>query len=264
VDYCVFSKRLQSLGFAELGAALGEAGFEGVDLTVRPGGHVEPEAVAGKLPEAVAALGAAGVAVKMISTGITSLGEPGARATLETAAAQGIRFAKLGYFKYGGFGTIRRSLDEAAGKLRELAAAAGDLGVFLGCHNHSGGFVGAHLAHLVRLVDGLDPEAIGIYFDPVHAVLEGGRGGWLQSLDDAAPRVRMLAVKDFTTSPEGGIDCVPLGEGVVPWSDVAAAIRELAPRIGPVSIHTEKDQPAAAALELARSDRSRFESYLRA
>jgi sugar phosphate isomerase/epimerase len=261
VNYCVFSKRLQSLNFAELGAALKGIGICGVDLTVRPGGHVEPEAAAEQLPRAVGELGAAGVEVSMISTGITSLDDPGARAILQTAAARGVSFAKLGYVKYRGFGTIRKSLAEAGARLRDLAAAAVELGIFLGCHNHSGDFVGAHLAHLGRLVEPFDPAAVGIYFDPVHAVLEGGRRGWLQSLDDVAPRVRMLAVKDFVVAPGGGIDCVPVGEGVVPWAEMCAALREIAPQLGPVSIHTEKDQPAGAALEAAAEDHRRFAAY---
>jgi sugar phosphate isomerase/epimerase len=263
MDYCVFSKRLQSLGFAELGRELKAIDIEGVDLTVRQGGHVQPDAIAEQLPEAVEKLGAAGVGVTMISTGITSLEDPGARAILETAAQLKVGFAKLGYFQYRGFGTIRKTLAEAAARLKHLAAAAGDLGIFLGCHNHSGNFVGAHLAHLTRLIEPLDPEAIGLYFDPVHAVLEGGRGGWLQALDDAAPRVRMLAVKDFAQR-SSDLECVPLGQGAVPWAEMIAALRQIKAQLGPVSIHTEKDQPVEAALELARNDRDAFEALLTA
>ena len=40
---CYFSKHLQWLDIDDLGIALKEAGFDGADLTVRAGGHVEPE-----------------------------------------------------------------------------------------------------------------------------------------------------------------------------------------------------------------------------
>ena len=80
---CVFSKHLQSLGIEELGAALKGIGMDAVDLTVRPGGHVEPDAAAEKLPEAVAALREKGVEIAMITTGITSLDDPDALTILK-------------------------------------------------------------------------------------------------------------------------------------------------------------------------------------
>ncbi len=258
MDLCVFSKRLQEMDFPVLAAGLRGAGFDGVDLTVRPGGHIEPGSVREALPRAVEALGAGGVTVRMISSSVTDIGAPHARDVLETAAAAGVRWVKLGYWRYEGFGTLRRAMEEAGSRLRDLAAAAKDLGVFLGCHNHSGEFVGAHLAHLGRLVEPLDPEAIGVYFDPAHAVLEGGRRGWLQSLDGVAERVRMVALKDFLVLAGGELECVPMGEGAIPWPEVVAALAKIAGQLGPVSVHTEKAQPAAAALRLAAADRDAF------
>ncbi len=41
----LFSKHLQFLGYKEMAKATVEAGLDGVDLTVRPGGHVLPENV---------------------------------------------------------------------------------------------------------------------------------------------------------------------------------------------------------------------------
>jgi hypothetical protein len=55
--YCLFSKHLPELGWADLGRAVKDAGFDGVDLTVRPGGHVLPERAADDLPRLVEALG---------------------------------------------------------------------------------------------------------------------------------------------------------------------------------------------------------------
>ena len=39
---CLFSKHLPGLDARGLGRALKSLGFAGVDLTVRPGGHVDP------------------------------------------------------------------------------------------------------------------------------------------------------------------------------------------------------------------------------
>jgi L-ribulose-5-phosphate 3-epimerase len=41
----IFSKHLQFLGYEDMAQAAAEIGFDGIDLTVRPGGHVPPETV---------------------------------------------------------------------------------------------------------------------------------------------------------------------------------------------------------------------------
>ncbi len=42
---CIFSKHLQWCNYKEMADLAGEIGFDGVDLTVRPKGHVLPEEV---------------------------------------------------------------------------------------------------------------------------------------------------------------------------------------------------------------------------
>ena len=256
---CVFSKRLQSLGFTELGRALRGIGVDGVDLTVRPGGHVEPEAVADRLPEAAALLRAEGVGIHMISTAITAADERHARTTVETAARLGIGFLKLGYFPYRGMGTLRQSLAEAKARLRELAACAAENGVFAGYHNHSGATIGSNLVHLREMIDDLDARAVGVYFDPAHAFVEGMSQGWKQMLDDVGDRVRMLAVKDIAVAPDGRVTAVPIGQGVARWPQAVEALKKrLAEPPAVVSIHAECDLPPAEALQLAARETAYF------
>ena len=51
--YIMFSKHLQELDVPAAGRAIKELGFDGVELTVRPKGHIEPERVTEDLPRAV-------------------------------------------------------------------------------------------------------------------------------------------------------------------------------------------------------------------
>src|ERR1700744_4430977 len=53
---CIFSKHLQFLGGEELAKGAAEIGFDGVDLTVRKGGHVGPDRVRQDLPPLVSIL----------------------------------------------------------------------------------------------------------------------------------------------------------------------------------------------------------------
>ena len=72
---CVFSKHLQSLSYKELAETCRKIELDGVDLTVRKGGHVLPENVERDLPAAVEALRAEGLEASMITTRLAS-GEP--------------------------------------------------------------------------------------------------------------------------------------------------------------------------------------------
>ena len=82
----VFSKHLPDLNYEDLGKTAKELGFDGVDLTVRPKGHVLPERVAEDLPRAVDTLRKHGLTVPMITTELTSATDPAAIPTLRTAA----------------------------------------------------------------------------------------------------------------------------------------------------------------------------------
>ena len=64
----IFSKTLQFLDYEEMSAVVKEIGFDGIDLTVRPKGHVLPENVAQDLPKATKAMHNAGLLTDMIST----------------------------------------------------------------------------------------------------------------------------------------------------------------------------------------------------
>ena len=73
---CIFSKHLQWLDYGPMAELAAEIGFDGVDLTVRPKGHVLPERVAQDLPRAVAAVRKAGLEVTMMTTGIADPADP--------------------------------------------------------------------------------------------------------------------------------------------------------------------------------------------
>ena len=109
----MFSKHLPDLGWRDLGAAVREAGFDGVDLTVRPEGHVLPARVAEDLPRAVAAIRDGGSHVGMLTTALTNPSDPTARAVLQAAAATDVRRLKAGYYRYA-FADVKQELEAAA------------------------------------------------------------------------------------------------------------------------------------------------------
>ncbi|HEX4950924.1 MAG TPA: sugar phosphate isomerase/epimerase family protein [Blastocatellia bacterium] len=238
---CLFSKHLPQLNWQQLGQTVKNLGFGGVDVTVRPQGHVLPERAAEDLPKAVAAIREAGLTVPMITTGLLSAGEPTAKPILQTAGKLRIPYCKPGYYKYA-FVNVRNELDKAMKDFTSLAELSQECGVQLGFHNHES-YIGAPLWDVAPVIDSLQPKWVGYYFDIRHAVAEGGGAGWKIALNLVAPRLKMIAIKDSypekTSKGWTQKDC-PLGEGAVNWKAYFQTLKQ-ANFHGPVSLHIEYD-----------------------
>lgn len=97
---CIFSKHLQWLNYREMASLAAEMGFDGIDLTVRPNGHVLPERVAEDLPKAVEATEKAGLQIYTITTNIKGADERYTESILRTASGLGIQHYRTGWFTY--------------------------------------------------------------------------------------------------------------------------------------------------------------------
>ena len=251
--YCIFSKHLPDLGWADLAAAAIDMGFDGIDLTVRTKGHVLPERVAEDLPRALDAIRAKGTTVSMITTEVTSADQPEARAIFAAAGKAGIRLAKVGYWKYA-LEDVRAEVAAMGRDLAGLARLAKQHGVTIGVHNHQGN-LGSALWDIAPHIDPLDPATIGYYFDPRHAFAEGGGVGWKAATLLTAPRTKMIAVKDmfWDKGPKGwAIQSCPMGEGMLDWSWFATAIARSSYN-GPISVHLEYTIPGTTPEEIRRN-----------
>jgi sugar phosphate isomerase/epimerase len=230
-----------------LAQAVKQIGFTGIDLTVRPGGHVLPERVTEDLPKALEAIRKEGLDVPMITTELLSVRDPAAETTLAAAGRAGIPYCKPGYYKYK-FVDVRAELQEVAADFQGLAKLAQSKRVRMGFHNHTGN-VGGPVWDIAEILAGLDPQWAGYYFDPGHAVAEGGGAGWKVVLNRIAPRIFMTSIKDFTweRSNQGWREhWVPLGEGMVDWKYYFHALRGVGFH-GPISLHIEYNPGGATA-----------------
>src|ERR1700758_1773692 len=72
----IFSKHLLFLQGTQLAEAAASIGFDGIDLAVRKGGHVEPERVRQDLPPLVKIIRQHGLEVSMITTDIQDAATP--------------------------------------------------------------------------------------------------------------------------------------------------------------------------------------------
>lgn len=224
-------------------------GFDGIDLTVRPGGHVAPDRALEDLPLAVSAIRKEGLSIPMITTALTTVSDPTARPILATAGKLGIPYFKPGYYKYELI-DVRQELETFRSDFTKLVELGKSCGVQCGFHNHEGN-IGAPLWDVAKVIDQLDPKWVGYYFDVRHAVVEGGGGGWKIATNLVAPRLKMIAIKDFywEKSAKGWriVNC-PLGEGMVDWAQYFRLLRQANFR-GPISLHLEYEIPGKTQSE---------------
>jgi sugar phosphate isomerase/epimerase len=249
--YIMFSKHLQEMDVPAAGRAIKELGFDGVELTVRPKGHIEPERVQDDLPRAVDALRALGLEVPAIVTDIKGPDAPFAHDVCRTAARVGATVLRNTAWHYQPFGRIVEQVEAAARNAHELEALGREHGLRFCVHAHSGNTLTAQGALFWHMVRETDPRYVAASFDLGHLTVEGGNGGWVQSIDLLQDRVGILAVKSYgwfrEPNPETGGTrwtprLVPLQEGMVQWARAVQLLRQVdwdADGRSLVSLHSE-------------------------
>jgi sugar phosphate isomerase/epimerase len=240
---CIFSKHLQWLDYNGMAQTAAELGFDGIDLTVRKKGHVLPERVEDDLPKSVEAIKRAGIEPLMMATDINDPDDPITEKILKTASGLGIKYYRLGKYRYTDDKSPVATLDEARPMIKGLAAMNRQFNIYGSYQNHAGWrYVGAPLWDLWGLIKDLDPKYMGCQFDIRHATVEGGQA-WPLNTRLIAGHINTLAIKDFLWQQTGGkwktVNC-PLGEG---QADYDAFLQLLGKRsiACPASIHYEYD-----------------------
>jgi sugar phosphate isomerase/epimerase len=242
----IFTKSFQDRPIPEVCRIFKRIGADGLDLTVRPGGHIDPKDVVKELPPAVQDARDAGLKVHFLTTSITEADET-ARTLLATAADLGIDRVKLGYFRYKKFGQMQQEIDAVKKRIEGIAKLAKKLGVLPCVHIHSGNFIPSHGTHLYELIKDFDPQQVGAYVDPQHMTKEGGVDGWRQGLDLLAPWIALSSMKNFvwekTKRDERGQQRwrtinVPVADGIAPVPDFIASLHKLGYH-GVISMHSE-------------------------
>jgi sugar phosphate isomerase/epimerase len=264
----LFTKAYQplKLSFKEAASLTAEAGLEGIDCPVRPGGEVLPERVAEDLPSYAEALAAHRLKVHLLTTGITSLSTPHAEAVLRTAAKLGVRYYRLGFIYRRQGVAVEAQIRETRAQLKDLLDLNAELGLCAVVQNHSPSgetYLGGDLEEMHKIVVGFSPARLGVAFDIAHARVVH-RGGWLDYFQALRAHLKVVYVKDVTADEHW----VRLGDGEVGKLGFFPLLKHMRYR-APISLHVEYDwagkgnpETRAGLLEAIRHDLSVLEHWL--
>lgn len=239
-SFNIFSKHLHWLGYEAMAEKVATLGFTGVDLTVRPGGHVEPARVRADLPKAVAVLRKAGLQVETITTAIESVDSPFAKDIIKTAGELDIRYYRLGWINYDVNKPIGQDLKRIQKQLKTLADLNRQYNIRGAYQNHAGKSFGASIWDMWMIFKELDTTYIGSQYDLRHAMVEGLHT-WENGFDLIAPFVNTLTVKDFHFKKQVDgepLENVPLGSGIVKWEAFFKKLQEKKIKV-PITLHCE-------------------------
>lgn len=235
----VFSKVYQTLklSFEESAEVTAEAGLDGIDCVARPAGEVLPERATEDLPRYAEALRRRGARMLLLTTAIQSVATPHTADLLRTAKKLGLRYYRLGQWYHEPGTAPAKLVSEIKAQLKDVAALNKELGLCAIFQNHSPSgkrtYAGGDLAELRQIVEGFDPDQIGVAFDIGHALIVNGRD-WAGHFDALKPHLKVAYVKD----PGRAARFVRFGEGQVGQTDFFKRLKT-AGCAAPLSMHIE-------------------------
>jgi sugar phosphate isomerase/epimerase len=263
---CCFEKPLQWMPFEQLADTIAEAGYDGIEATVRDGGHVLPQRVEDDLPKLVDALRQRGLKIEVMASSINDANDKLTEKVLRTAARLGVRCYRLKYYKYDLRRPILEQVKQCAARLKDLAALNAALGIQGVYQNHSGrDYFGAPVWDICLALEGIAPQQLGLAFDIRHATVEGGYC-WPIHFRLARPRIGVVYAKDYVWQ-DRRVRNVPLGQGQV--DPQFFRLLQDSGFHGPLSVHVEyyeaketaKDpKPAVQAI---RNDLATLRNWIR-
>lgn len=238
----LFSKHVQFLDYSEMAAVTKEMGFNGLDITVRPGGHVLPEKVETDLFKVVTAMNKHDISPGMMTTNVWDTDDPLHQDVLRTASELGFSHYRTGWLKYPEERTIAESQLTFGSQAATLEKLNKELNI-IGCYqNHAGNHVGAPVWDIPSILSLTQNEHMGCQYDIRHAVVEGG-ASWELGLRKIKPFIKSLVLKDFKWGKVNGqwkpVN-TPLGEGMVDFKKYFSLLKKYKINV-PVSLHFEYD-----------------------
>lgn len=236
-EFCTFTKPLQDLSYDVCSRIVAEAGYDGVESPVRPGGQVVPEKVQDDLPKLIASLKQHDLKMTILTSKINEVSDKQmTEKVLRTAAQLGVKRFRMGYYYYDLNKPIRPQLADFKAKLKDLVALTDELGIKPIYQNHSGSkYLGAPIWDLQEVLSDYKPEQAGVAFDIGHAFVEGAKA-WPLNYALIRPYIDTIYIKEPHWI-NNKLSWGPIGEGALDKGFFKMLKQD--DFAGPISIHIE-------------------------
>ena len=264
----VFEKPIQTLEYDRMGEILAKMGIQGIEATIRKGGHIAPEEAEEEVPKMVAALAENGQKALIAATNVSEANAESEK-FLRILKANGITKYRSNYYRYDLKKEMLPQVRENAAKLKNLAAMNKEIGVQSLYQTHSGyKYAGAMSWDAALMFDGIDPDYAAIAYDLRHFRADSGLS-WKTALATVKKHIRSIYVKDAVWEGERSnkLKNVPLDTGFVDKVTFDAVRKGHKPM--PVSLHMEwgrtsiySKEDAMEAVEFVARDVKTLKSWL--
>jgi sugar phosphate isomerase/epimerase len=174
----IFSKHLHWLDLKEMAETAASMGFDGIDLTIRPNGHVEPEKVEDQLPRAVEICKKVEIDIVMVCTTIQDISQSFTENILKTASELGIKYYRMDWYHYDKTIGIDENLENFLLKMQDLAGMNEHYKIKGAYQNHDGTWYGAPVWDLGVNLRKINSDWLGVQYDILNASIEG-TNSWL-------------------------------------------------------------------------------------
>ncbi len=235
----VFGKPFENLDFTQLADAIAQTGADGLEATIRPEGHIEPENAASEVPKMQEALQKKDKCILIAATRINNTENAQNPKLLQTLVDSGVKYYRMGYYRVDHEKPLLPQLDHFRKQAESLAAANESIGIQGIYQTHSGGRNFGNLGwDLATLLEGINPNHIGVALDTRHLIKTSGTA-WRTVVGLLKSHIRSVYVKDGRWFGERGdqFKDVPLDEGFVNQG-IFDYIMEDLPQM-PICLHME-------------------------
>lgn len=234
----VFEKPIQTLPYDRIGEELAKMGMNGIEATIRGGGHIEPKDAEKLVPKMVADLAKNDQKAHIAATHVGEI-TPENEKFLKVLKANGITQYRMNYYRYDLKGDLLAQVEEFAKKAEELAAFNREYGMQAIYQLHSGAkLLGGMSWDLALLLKDIDPKEIGVGFDLRHVRTDSGLS-FRSAAQVLRKHIQAIYVKDAVWSGKRSdkLKSVPLDTGFVDQKTFENA--RSGQKAMPISLHME-------------------------
>ena len=236
---CLYSQHLIKIEYEAVGMVLRDLGFDGCNMAIVPGSHLDPTSSQTDLMRAMEAVSGVGLEVAIVTMPAISGNDPLGRQVLGIAGFMGVPLFRPGYWKAGGTPNMDLRLAQVQRDLFSLASVGRAYNVAMAVHNSTAENVGSDISDIAGLIRAVDPRWVGFDFDPGYAAQTAGAEAAVAAQALAQPRMKAVTVRDFTLVKDAAgaakpVAC-PLGQGVVDWATFFTGLAR-AHFAGPITI----------------------------